>query len=781
MLRRQLTLPAVAITLGLGLALTGAGFWAGHRIVSNASEFLVRHFVRDAQRDLDETTSRRNRALSRVINDIARYNISLDDPRQMLRELYAVLTDRPEVDSLSFANQAGGDASVRQFPDGTVVSLMTDNFRAGIIREFDAAPDGQPGRLRKSGPWFDARQRAWFQKAMETHARYWTGPHRGSAEQSFSIALSAPVLGNGGSVAGVIVTGVTVASLSDEMQSLVLGKTGRVFIMGPSGRLIAASDHVLQVATSPGGVEHRLSASGATDPVVRAAASYLLTHPALLIEPTGPGIRTFAFDALTLGENYIAVSTFHLPGLAPWTIVAAVPTSDFLGPAQRALFFSLILSVTAVVLALLLQSWLVGGVLRPLATLTQAAQSIALGRWRDVPAAQRNDEVGLLARSFKLMTNNLKDTQDNLRRSEEDYRAIYENSTEGNIRTSPDGHLLSANPAFVQMLAYACEQEMTTALTNTRAAQVWVDPRVHDAVFTALFRDGVIRGYEAEFYRKDDQPIWIWGSSRLVRGSSGEPLYAESFISNITDRKQAEDALLHAQAELAHITRVTTLGELTASIAHEVNQPLTAVHTNASACLRWLTGNRPDIPEAQEAAKRIMRDSQRAGEVIHRIRAMVKRSSPSRERLHINDTITEVASLVRSEARRNAASLDMQLDIHLPTVNGDRIQLQQVILNLLMNAIEAVSEIRDGPREIMISSAINESGDVLVTVRDSGKGLDLDHIGHLFDAFYTTKASGLGIGLRISRTIIEAHGGRLWATAIAPQGAIFQFTLPAEI
>jgi PAS domain S-box-containing protein len=778
-LRRQLTLPAVAITLGLGLALTGAGFWAGHRIVSNASEFLVRHFVTDVQRDLHETMDRRNRVLSRVINDIARYNISLDDPRQMFRELYAVLTDRPDVDSLSFANQAGGDASIRRFPDGTVVSLMTDNFRAGIIREFDASPDGQPGRPRKSGPWFDARQRAWFQNAMETRASDWSGPHRGSAEQSFSIALSAPVLGNGGSVAGVIATSVTVASLSEQMQSLVVGKTGRVFIIDPTGRLIAASDHVLPVATSPGGVEHRLSASDATDPVVRAAASYLLTHPALLTEPTGPGIRTFVFDALTLGESYMAVSTFHLPGLAPWTIVAAVPTSDFLGPAQRALFFSLILSAAAVVIALLLQSWPVGRALRPLTTLTQAAQSIAHGRWREVPAVQRNDEVGQLARSFKLMTDNLKDTQDNLRRSEEDYRAIYENSTEGIIRTSPDGHLLGANTAFVRMLGYASEQEITTAVTNTRA-QIWVDPGVRDVVFVALFHDGIIRGYEAQFYRKDGQRIWIWGSSRLVRGSSGEPLYAESFISNITDRKQAEDALFHAQAELAHITRVTTLGELAASIAHEVNQPLTAVHTNASACLRWLSGNRPDIPEAQEAVKRIMRDSRRAGEVIHRIRAMVKRSSPSRELLHVNDIITEVAALVRSEARRNAATLYMQLNNHLPIVNGNRIQLQQVILNLFMNAIEAVSEIHDGPREIMISSAINESGDVVVTVRDSGKGLDPKHLGQLFDAFYTTKASGLGIGLRISRTIIEAHGGRLWATADAPQGAIFQFTLPAE-
>jgi len=777
MLRRQLILPAAAITLGLGLGLTGAGFWAAHRIVSEASEFLVRDHVGDARRTLDEMISRRNRVLSRVTNDIARFSIPLDDPRQVLRELHAVLINQPDIDWLLFVNLAGGDASVRRFPDGSVVVLMTDDFRAGIIHEFAASPDGQPGRLLKSEPGFDARRKDYFQKAMESHAMSWSGPNHGSAEQSFSMALSAPVLGKDGTIAGVVATGVTFASLSKEMQSLVVGKTGRVFIIDPSGRLIAASGGVLPAATSPGAREQRLFASNVSDPVVRAAARYILTHPGLLKGSSGSGFHSFAFSAPTLGTTYAAVSTFALPGEPPWTIVAAIPLSDLLGPAQRALLFSLILSAAAVALALLLQTWLAGRALRPVLTLTQAARSIAHGNWREVPAIQHNDEVGLLARSFKLMIDSLKYTQDKLRHSEENYRSIYENSTEGILRTSTDGHILSANPAFVRMLGYASEQEITTSVTDT-SAQVWVDPRARDQVFVALFRDQAIHGYEAQFYRKDGQRIWIWGSSRLVRDSSGEPLYAESFISNITDRKQTEDALIHAQAELTHITRVTTLGELTASISHEVSQPLAAVSNNASAGLRWLSGETPDVSEAQDSLKCIICDSRRANEVIHRIRAMARRSSPSREQLNINDVISETVGLIRSEARRIVASLGMQLDKNAPPVIGDRVQLQQVILNLLMNALEAVSEIHSGPREVIISSAIDESGNALVTVRDSGRGLDLEHLSQLFDAFYTTKEAGLGMGLCISRNIVESHGGRLWATANVPRGAAFQFTIP---
>ena len=251
-----------------------------------------------------------------------------------------------------------------------------------------------------------------------------------------------------------------------------------------------------------------------------------------------------------------------------------------------------------------------------------------------------------------------------------------------------------------------------------------------------------------------------------------------------------------AQAELAHVTRVATVGELTASIAHEINQPLAAVVTNANASLRWLSRDSPNLAEACEAIRRIIRDGNRAGEVISRMRALFKKASTTKERLDINQAIEEVVTLAQSEVQRNRVSLQSRLANDLLPVMGDRIQLQQVILNLIINAIEAMSGVSEGLRDLRVSSqkvteipselqtfedkalADAECTHVLIAVRDSGPGLDPKGLDRLFDAFYTTKPKGLGMGLAISRSIIEAHGGRLWARANAPRGAVFQFTLP---
>jgi signal transduction histidine kinase len=232
--------------------------------------------------------------------------------------------------------------------------------------------------------------------------------------------------------------------------------------------------------------------------------------------------------------------------------------------------------------------------------------------------------------------------------------------------------------------------------------------------------------------------------------------------------------------ELAHVMRVTTLGEITASIAHEVNQPLAAVVTNANASLRWLSRQPANLDEVRQALERIIKEGNRAGEVIGRIRSLVKRSPPQKEWLNINDTILEVIALARSEVERNRISLQTQLSDELPEVLGDRIQLQQVILNLVINAIQAMSGVSQGQRELLVSSCKDESNGVLVSVRDSGKGLEAERIDHLFDAFYTTKPDGMGMGLAISRSIVEAHGGRLWAKQNEPRGAVFQFILPAD-
>jgi len=242
--------------------------------------------------------------------------------------------------------------------------------------------------------------------------------------------------------------------------------------------------------------------------------------------------------------------------------------------------------------------------------------------------------------------------------------------------------------------------------------------------------------------------------------------------------RKAEETLRETQAALAHVTRVMTMGELAASIAHEVNQPLAGVVLNGNACLRWLAGESPNLTEAREAAQRIIRDGTRASEIIARIRALAQKTSSLTARVDLSDAIGEVVALSQGEVRKHEVELRTQLPDDLPPVRGDRVLIQQVVLNLVINGIEAMRDVRDHPRELVIR-AWREADQVRASVRDSGVGLDPQAQGRIFEALYTTKPGGLGMGLSISRTIVENHGGRLAIVAQDGPGATFEFTLPA--
>jgi PAS domain S-box-containing protein len=291
------------------------------------------------------------------------------------------------------------------------------------------------------------------------------------------------------------------------------------------------------------------------------------------------------------------------------------------------------------------------------------------------------------------------------------------------------------------------------------------------------------RGFtmEARFLRaRDGTYRWHLNRAVPVRDAEGNIVRFVGTSTDVHDWRQAQEALRNTQTEFAHMTRVMTMGELTASIAHEVNQPLGAIVTSAAAGARWLATKPPQMDKARRALERIANDGKRAGEVIGRIRALMKRQAPRKEWLDINETILEVIALAQYQLRRSEILLETRLGHDLPLVRGDRVQLQQVLLNLIINAIEAMSGIKERPRELTIVSASAGPETVSVEVRDSGTGLDPEHAPHLFEPFYTTKTEGLGIGLSISRSIVEAHGGRLSAAANTPHGTVFLFSLPVN-
>jgi len=255
---------------------------------------------------------------------------------------------------------------------------------------------------------------------------------------------------------------------------------------------------------------------------------------------------------------------------------------------------------------------------------------------------------------------------------------------------------------------------------------------------------------------------------------TNEALHAESL-----ERKHAEEALRHAQGDLARVSRITTLGELTASLAHEVNQPIAAAVTNANTCLRWLTREHPDLEEAREAASRIVKDATRAAEIVGRTRLLFKKGTAQRELVSLNEMVREMIVLLRGEATRHKILIATDLATGLPQVMGDRVLLQQVLMNLMLNGIEAMKDV-DGKRELLIKSQQTENEEVIVSVSDTGVGLPAQQADQIFKAFFTTKPQGTGMGLSISRSIVEAHGGRLWADGNSPRGASFCFTLSTK-
>jgi PAS domain S-box-containing protein len=394
-----------------------------------------------------------------------------------------------------------------------------------------------------------------------------------------------------------------------------------------------------------------------------------------------------------------------------------------------------------------------------------------------------------------------------LKEREAKIRRLVEANIIGIFMWNLEGEIIEANEAFLQMLGFSREDLISRRVrwTDLTPAE-WRDR--DERALAEIKATGTLQPFQKEYSRKDGSrvPVMIGCAMLEENGSEGV-----AFVLDLSqqkraedERKRAEDALQSAQAELAHVTRVAALGELTASIAHEINQPLGAVVNNASACLRWLKAD--NLEEARQSARLVITEGHRAGEIISRIRALAKKAPPQKDWLDINETIGEVLAMVHNAAQRNRVSPQTQFANDLPLILGDRIQLQQVILNLLINAIEAMSEVNDGPRELWVSSQkfaedqarvphaqqIGESEEdeyaakalaeaegkfVLIAVRNSGPSLDPKGLDRLFDAFYTTKPQGLGMGLAISRSIIEAHGGRLWAANV-PQGAVFQFTLP---
>jgi PAS domain S-box-containing protein len=393
---------------------------------------------------------------------------------------------------------------------------------------------------------------------------------------------------------------------------------------------------------------------------------------------------------------------------------------------------------------------------------------------------KRNQGVG-----FVLDLTERKRAEAELRESEQNYRMLFESIDEGfcTIEVLFDQNKKPVDYRFLQI---SPSFERQTGIKNAAGRRMREIAPQHEEHWFEIYGRIALTG-EAMRFENEAKQLGRWYDVYAFRVEDPQCRRVGMLFNDITERKRAEERLraseqrlLNAQMELARVTRVTTLGELTASIAHEVNQPLAAVVANAEACLRWLDRPIPDLDAARRSVEWVIDDSNRANEIIRRVRALAKKSDIEMAPLDVNDVVREVILLIQRELFNHQVTLRMELAPALPAVLGDRVQLQQVIMNLVMNGTEAMQSITDRPRELVIRSGLDETQQVLVSVTDCGVGISAENADRLFNAFFTTKSSGMGMGLSICRSIMEAHGGRLWATENIPRGAAFQFTLPVS-
>jgi PAS domain S-box-containing protein len=397
-------------------------------------------------------------------------------------------------------------------------------------------------------------------------------------------------------------------------------------------------------------------------------------------------------------------------------------------------------------------------------------------RWFLVRAVPMRDERGNIVKWYGTLTDieDRKRAEEALRSSEEQWKAVFENNPTMYFMVDEAGAIVSVNPFGAEQLGYIPDELIGRPVQSLFHEADREAVSRHVAL--CLERLGRAMSWELRKIRRDGEVLWVRETARALLIEKRRMILI--VCEDITARKRATEALREMQTELAHANRVATLGQLTASIAHEVNQPIAAARNDASAALRFLDGSPPDLREVKDALDSVVNDIDLAGDIIDRIRAHVKKAPARKDRFDLNRAIVEVIALARGEMEKSGVLVRTPLSAGLSDVEGDRVQLQQVVLNLMLNAVDAMSLGSDGSRELSISTERSDSGGILVTVRDTGPGIDPAHLERVFEAFYTTKSSGIGMGLSICRSIVEAHGGRLWADANAPPGAAFRFTVP---
>lgn len=770
---------SLGATLALGLA--GLQFLAILLVVFSSylssEQALMRH-ARDLLRDVGVNTIEHSRGFlkpaqgaAELAAQLAQNSVIASDDTPMLEQLlFQQLKIAPQFAGLYFGREDGSFVYVMRSPDGP------GEFRTKIISfpggkrrtEFIWRRDDFAVVERREDPAdrFDPRGRPWYLGAKERRATVWTDPYIFFSSQQPGITLSAPVLRPDGNLRGAVGVDIEISMISEFLARLNIGQHGRALIINRNGDVIAHPDASLIKARNADGTLRFADIREIGDPIARAAFGPLELAGAIPVQTETPG----RFDYQ--GASYVSTIMPVISDTLPWTIAVYAPEGDFTGALKRNRTLNIWLATLVAGLTGLLGLALADAIHRPVRAFAVRTALISQGELDpDAPLPKTYKELeranAALVQQIALR-----------RKTEHEYGQTFEMSSRGMAQIAPDsGRFIRVNARICQITGYSAGELAGMRLRELVHPE---DPTFVGAFFTTDGGDFAVNR-EMRCVRKDGSTIWITLNEILVRDEQGKPLHAVLTMDDITHSKRAEAQIVQLNRDISHLARGNTMGQMAAGLAHELNQPLTAIAQNADTALLILDQLAVDEPELRDVLTEIEGQSLRAGEIIRALRSFISKDEGAATAFDLADLVRQTLHLIQAEAAEARVVVQTELAGDLPPIRGNRVQIAQVLVNLLRNAIEALAPAPGcapdpSAERRVILSARREGAQVRIAVEDNGPGVAPGI--SLFAQFETSKPGGMGLGLSICRSILAANGGALWHEAVPPRGARFVFTLP---
>jgi len=690
--------------------------------------------------------------------------VSSDNSQQLEKLLFQQLQTAPQFAGVFYGDEQGNFVYVnRGSENGAFRSkIITNNLGQHktelIWRNSDFSITRQ--QLDPTDK-YDPRVRPWYENAKQQAKTIWTDPYIFFTSQEPGITIASPVVSEDATVRGVIGVDIEISAISDFLGHLKIGENGVALIINSNGDVIAHPQSDLLKAERSDGTFRFVNIDEIADPVAQIAFGSMASHRTLLVD------QETSAEFIYNGEPYVSLVMPVISEELPWTIAIYAPERDFIGPIKENRFRNMWIAVFVALLTALIGVWLAKSLSGPVRAFSVRAALISQG---EVDASEPLPKTYKeLEAANDALTQQIKKRRD----SEREYGLTFDMASRGMVQMDPHtGAFLRVNQKFADILGYdPAELLHLTPDDLTHKG----DPTLAWDIGNESVEDQAIE-LEKRCIRKDGEAVWVRINAIMIKDNEGKPIYTVATVDDITDRRAAEQQIGKLSRDLSHLARGELLGQMAAGLAHELNQPLTAISQNVDAAIQTLSSDEEDKDELAEILGEMDQQAHRAGDIIRALRGFARKGVEWKEPFDLAELIEQSLRLVKAETTEHGINVTVSAD-NLPNMVAMRVQVAQVIVNLLRNAIESIAESRDNRKQISVSARVVEDH-VHVTVEDSGPGIDktID----LFNQFETTKSNGMGLGLSICRSIVEAGGGKMWHDESYHAGARMSFSLPLE-